>query len=403
MSADAIARMRADFPGTERSVYLDVAARGLVSRGVRAATDDYLDRRMFEGADKAWMFERAEGARAAFAGLIGASADEVALTRNVSDGINAFANAIDWRAGDNVVLCESLEHPANVFPWRNLARRRGVEIRSVAPADGRVPPEGLAVAVDGRTRVVAVSRVSFAPGFAFPVGALSAVCREKGALLLVDGAQSEGILATDVDALGIDALATSTQKGLLALYGAGFLYVRRAVAERLSPVYLSRAGVAADGAHEASSGDPAAFAYAGGARRFDVGNHNFLAAVAVERSIAELRTVGSAAVEAHALRLAGRLADGLDALGLPVYGGPGPRTSHIVAVGSALSDEHDRVSDAALVALHDFLVTNGVRLTIRRGMLRFSFHVYNDESDVDAVLSLAGDFLRKAVPARARA
>ncbi|MGI9411914.1 MAG: aminotransferase class V-fold PLP-dependent enzyme [Hyphomicrobiaceae bacterium] len=392
---DAFAAFREMFPGTAELTYLDVAARGLISRPVRQAVDDYLDVRMQGRADKAWMFEQAEGARAGFARLINAEADEIALIKNVSEGINAVACAVDWRPGDNVVLCESLEHPANIFPWRNVAHRSNLTIKSVVADDGRIDIARIADAIDGRTRVVAIASVSFAPGFRAPLAELGSLCRERGVLLVVDGAQSEGILTTDVEAMKIDALATSSQKGLLALYGGGFLYVRRAVAEALSPGYLSRAGVALASGHEASTGDPEGYQLAPSARRFDVGNHNFLAAIALEQSLGDLAALEIANVEVHCVGLARQLAVNLRELGLPILGDPVALPSHIVAVGRALSDSHDTSDDTALIALHDFLMANSVRLTIRRGILRFSFHAYNALEDVERVSDLARIWLRR--------
>lgn len=390
VSHDPIASLRAQFPGTSRSTYVDVAARGLISYPVREAIDGFLDQRMYEGADKAWMFAQVEATRSAYAALIGAEADEIALTKNVSEGINAIATALPWVEGDNVVICETLEHPANVFPWHNLARQRGISLKHVEAAAGKIPLERVLEAIDDRTRVVTVSSISFSPGFQFPIGKLGEHCRERGVLLIVDAAQSIGILDTDVKAMRVDALATSTQKGLLSLYGGGFLYVRRELAETLSPVYLSRPGVRVASGHEASMGDIASFDFAEAARRFDVGNHNFLAAIAVGRAIEMLQSIGMKNVETHACGLARRLAEGLAEAGLPIFGDPSDaERSHIVSVGRALSDEHDMTDDEDMVALHGWLAESGVRFTIRRGMLRFSLHVYNNTDDVDRVISLA--------------
>src|SRR6185437_15753906 len=241
------------FPGASNCIYMDVAARGLISLPVREAIDAYLDQRMLGSADKSWMFEEVEKTRACFAGILGAGIDEIAFSKNVSDAINAFASSLPWADGDNVVICEALEHPANVFPWYNLKKVSGIKLKIVEPEDGRIPLDRIIGAIDERTRVVTVSSVSFSPGVRFPVGELGAYCREHGVCLLVDAAQSTGLLDVNVRALHIDALATSTQKGLLGLYGAGFLYVRRQLADELSPRYLSRAGVAIESSHEAAS------------------------------------------------------------------------------------------------------------------------------------------------------
>ena len=390
LRAKKYTKLRSLFPGAVHSIYMDVAARGLISLPVRAAIDAYLNQRMLEGADKAWMFEEAERTRARFASMIGAQSDEISLSKNVSDAINAFASSIPWVEGDNVVLCEALEHPANVFPWYNLKRLSGIELKIVTPQDGRIPLDRILETIDKRTRLVTVSSVSFSPGARFPVGELGDFCRKKGVYLIVDAAQSIGILETNVRALNIDALATSTQKGLLGLYGAGFLYVRQQLAETLWPRYLSRSGVAAESDHhEAASGDTSRLELARGARRFDVGNHNFLAAVAVGRSLQDLLEIGVEDVESWVCALARRLAVGLQEAGLPVYGREPDSDSHIVAVGTALTSDHDTTTDRAMLEFYSYLVRNKVKLTIRRGMLRMSLHAYNNQADVDAVVAMA--------------
>lgn len=397
INLDPFVAFRASFPGLRRYIYVDVAARGIISASVRSEIEAYLDQRM-EGADKDWMFQEVERTRSDFARFINADDSELAFTRNVSDGINAFAAAVSWKAGDNVVLCEALEHPANVYPWYNLKKLHSVDVKVVTPVNGSLSLERIAEAIDNRTRVVTISSVSFAPGARFfQVAELGSLCRARGIFLVVDAAQSVGILNTDAKAMNVDVLAVSTQKGLLGLYGSGFLYVRRELADGLWPRYLSRPAILAESAHEAASGDPNKLRLVSGTRRFDVGNHNFLAAVAVRRSIGMLSDLGGANIEKRACALAVRLARGLTELGLPVYGySQNPKSfSHIVAVGNAITADHDTTKDAPLLALHAHLVANGVKLTIRRGLLRFSFHAYNDETDVDRIVELASAWNRK--------
>jgi selenocysteine lyase/cysteine desulfurase len=279
------ARIRDRFPGTKTGPYLDVSARGLLFDGARAALDAYLDQNAAGTLDKSAMFAGVEKTRGLFASLVRAEPDEIAFTRNVTDGIATFGASLPWQPGDNVVVCELIEHPANIFPWYGLSRRLGITVKSVSPKNGHIPLDGILAEIDKLTRVVAVSSVSFAPGFRFPVAELGAECRRRGVLLIVDGAQSIGVIDTDVKALNIDALAVSTQKGLMGLYGMGFLYVRKEVAETLDPIFLSRFGIDLGGQHEASAGDAASYKLAKGAKRFDVGNYNYPAILAVGSSI----------------------------------------------------------------------------------------------------------------------
>jgi selenocysteine lyase/cysteine desulfurase len=227
------------------------------------------------------------------------------------------------------------------------------------------------------------------------VAKLGKTCRGRDVLLLVDAAQSAGVLHTDVKESLIDALAVSTQKGLLGLYGMGFLYCRREWAERLKPAYLARFGVdLGEGAHEASMGNDD-YRLAQGARRFDLGNYNFSAAAAAETSINELLALGTANIEAYVVGLARALAQGFLDLGLPVSGGaPGPHLAHIITVGT-MSADHYGTGDELYNRLYAHLEANGVKLSIRRGMLRFSLHLYNNADDVAKVLELTRQFLKK--------
>jgi cysteine desulfurase / selenocysteine lyase len=388
------ARVRERFPGAKMGPYLDVSARGLLHDGARAALDAYLDQNAAGSLDKGALFAGVEKTRELFASLVHAKPEEIAFTRNVTDGIATFGASLPWRPGDNVVVCESLEHPANIFPWYGLSRRLGITVKNVPQDNGHIPLEGILAKIDDVTRVVAVSAVSFAPGFRFPVADLAAECRRRGVLLIVDGAQSVGVIDTDVKALNIDALAVSTQKGLMGLYGMGFLYVRKEVSETLDPIFLSRFGVDLAG-HEASAGDAASYQLAKGTKRFDVGNYNYPAILAVGPSIELLLGLGSKGVDAFVCGLARDFANAMLDAGLPVFGGrPGPLNSHIVTVGKSLGSDHDSAADKETSDLYAFLTANGVRLGIRRDLLRFSFHIYNNQADIQRVIDLVRQWTR---------
>ncbi|HEX9463589.1 MAG TPA: aminotransferase class V-fold PLP-dependent enzyme [Alphaproteobacteria bacterium] len=389
------ARIRDRFPGAKTGPYLDVSARGLLYDGARAAIDAYLDHNAAGSLDKSALFAGVEKTRGLFASLIRAEPDEIAFTRNVTDSIATFGASLPWRPGDNVVVCESLEHPANVFPWYGLGRRLGITVKNVPQKNGHIPLDGILAEIDDATRVVAVSAVSFAPGFRFPVAELGAECRRRGVLLIVDGAQSVGAIDTDVKALKVDALAASTQKYLMGLYGMGFLYVRKELAETLDPIFLSRFGVDLGGQHEASAGDAASYKLAKGARRFDVGNYNYPAIHAVGASLELLLDLGSNEVEAFVCGLARDFANRMLDAGLAVFGGrPGPLASHIVTAGKSLGSDHDSAADKDMSDLYAFLTAHGVRLGIRRDLLRFSFHIYNNQDDIDRVLDLVGQWTK---------
>ena len=386
--------VRVLFPGAHEQVYLNIAAKGLVPTSVRDVVAAYMEEQVSGTSDKDLLRRQVDETRESFATMIGADADEVAITKNVSEGLNLFAASLEWRDGDNVVVCPELEHPNNIYLWYNLGRRYGVEVRSIPSVDGVMPTEAMAAAMDERTRVVTFPTVSFAPGFRTETSALAAAAREKGALTLADGAQSIGALATDVHALGFDALAVAAQKCLMSLYGFGFLYVRREVAATLVPNHVARYGIALD-AHETAYAE-GPLDYQPGARRFDLGNYNYLGMAATREALSLIRGLGVQRIEAHVGRLTARLASGLLEIGLPVVGGPpGPHLAHIVSVGRVGGGRHYTADDPEINDLHGHLVAERIVFSLRSGVLRFSVGVYNDDDDIDRVLEAASAWRSK--------
>ncbi len=382
------------FPGVRDQVYLNVSLNGLMPIPSRDAVMAHLEKRVMGGAVKEELHAQAERVRALVAGLIGADPVEVAITKNVSEGLNIFASGLDWKPGDNVVLCPELEHPNNVFLWYHLRETKGVEVREVLPEDGNIPVGRMIEAMDDQTRVATVSHVTFSPGFITDVQALTSEARARGVLTLIDSAQSAGSIRTDVRELGVDAISIGTQKNLLAFYGLGFLYIRRDLAETLNPVFVARYGMdLGPDAHETAIG-PGTLDFKPGALRFELSNYNYMGLAAVEPSLELINSVGVDQIEPHVRGLAARLATGMVSLGLSVAGGePGPHLAHIVAVGESGGGRHYSADDPAMNELFHHLINNGVNISIRRGILRMSIGLYNNEADIDRVVELSRDWL----------
>jgi cysteine desulfurase/selenocysteine lyase len=378
-----------EFPATQRCIYLDVANQGLISRTTKASCETHLLNRMYGKNDEAEMLQLVERTRVRFAKFIGADRDEIAITKNASEGINIIANAIDWRAGDNVVVCPKLEHANNVLPWLRVKESKGAELRAVEPDQGHIPADAMVRAIDSRTRVVALSTVTMIPGFRTNLAPIVHACKKFGAFLIADATQSAGILHTDVAQLGLDGLAVSTVKGLMGFYGLGFLYCRMSWAERFMPAYVARFSV--------DLGDAPApapilngFRLRRGAPRFDIGHYNFPGVAAAYSSLGQLLEIGTVVIEANVRRLAARLASGLLELGLPVCGGsPGTHTGSIVAVGDVRSLNNGIDADERIESLYNYLMQHNVIVSVRRGFLRFSLHHYCSDENIDRVISLA--------------
>src|SRR5437868_3783462 len=142
------AAVRSQFPGATSSIYFDTASRGLAPAAAKVAIDEQIDLHVMGTIEKTRMFETIERVRNRYAGLIRAEPDEIAFTKNVSEGLNMAACALPWRSGDNVVLCPELEHPSNIYPWLHLKNRAGIEVRAVRSRGGHMPVDDMIAAIN---------------------------------------------------------------------------------------------------------------------------------------------------------------------------------------------------------------------------------------------------------------
>src|SRR5206468_1984134 len=184
-------------------------------------------------------FATLERSRELIARLIHADVTEIGLAVNTSFGINLAAFSLPLGAGD-VVLTPDGEFPANVYPWMQLARARGVIYRRIPTRDGAVDEHALRREIeDPAVRAVSLSWVGFASGYTVDLEAIGRACRARGAFFIVDAIQGLGPLTLDVRACHIDILACGAQKWLLSPWGTGFVYVRRDLIAELEPNVVS--------------------------------------------------------------------------------------------------------------------------------------------------------------------
>lgn len=380
---------RRRFPAANRHAYLNVGSRGIISDASKAAADRMIEGHWLSDMPKAERKPMQTGCREKFARLVHAKgAREIAILKNVSEGLNHVATSLAWEAGDNVVLTPELEHGNNIYAWMAL-RARGVEVREVPHRHGHIDADAMAQAIDDRTRLVTAASVSFTPCFRTDLARIGTAARAHDAFFLVDAVQSCGILDLNVDEVQADAVATSTSKGLLGLMGLGFLYVREEWLDRLQPAFVARHSVKTTG-HE-SEYEGADFDYASDATRFEIGNYNWTGIAVSDVALGELLDAGVPNIERHALGLADALRDGFDTLGFNVSRTDDPlRRSHLVTIGEMGEGDTYTTGDARLNRVARALEEAGVRFSVRRGMLRFGFHLYNDATDVDLVLDISG-------------
>ena len=309
-------------------------------------------------------------ARESLGRLVNAAPDDLALTQSTTHGMNLGAFALDWEAGDEVVSSRS-EHPGCLVPLHALEKRYGVRLKLVEPP---ITTEKIERAMTPRTRLVAISHVDWTTGEVLPLEEISQLARDRGALTLVDGAQSVGSVPVDVPTTGVDMYAFTGHKWVLGPEGMGAFYVRPGLeAESTS---LGFASLSDPTAFEAEGGYEEYFHE--GARRFEASTMSpalaagFAAAV---DAVYERGSEGFAEIRHRADLLIGLLKD------MPRITLRSPRPAHSGLVSFEISGVAPRETAEKLLA-QEFVVRF---IPEPYPYVRASTHLFNTEEELEAL------------------
>jgi selenocysteine lyase/cysteine desulfurase len=315
----------------------------------------------------------AETVRSRLARYVGAAPEEIAITRNTSEGNNLIAQGVKLKAGDQVLITAH-NHPSNTASWKLRASQAGASVVTAqVPIYARTAQElydSLARHVTSRTRVIALSHFTNITGLLYPVRELAALARKGGAWLHADGAQTFGWANLNLSALGADSFTGSMHKWPMGPLENGLLYIRKERLEEVTPAILSV---------DYWSDKP------GAARKFEViGQRDDPKLRALEKSLDFLENLGAAAIEARALEISSRLRNSLQSVpgaelrgsGEPVVSGPVIKVNF---KGKDLRRLYDQLWEKHKLAI-------AVTEEGEASGLRFSPHIYNTESEIDAVV-----------------
>ena len=354
--------LRQDFPGTKERVYLNAAAASITPRWVREALSRY-QLELEEGGDDHWdlWLAQTEVIRERVARFIGAQADEIAFVANTSDGMNLLADLV---SADGPVLSDEMEFPTVTLPFIH----RGAQMQFVPAIEGELRLEMFDEIHAPRATAIAVSHVQFSNGFRIDLEALGALKGRRR--LVVCASQSVGAFEIDVKAMQIDALACGGHKWLAAGYGAGFVYVSRELLKR-PPKGLGWRSVKDPFSFNNRAGIPVPTA-----RRYELGCPSFSGIFALGAAVSYLDGIGRDRIEARVLQVNTALTSALLHAGFEV-----------------LSPSGSGRSGQTLVAVDDprgtteFLRSRGILVTQKPEGLRVSTHFYNNEQDIEKLVS----------------
>lgn len=332
--------------------------------------------------------ENFENARSIVAEFIGAKSDEIVFTKSATESINLVAYALTEKIkpGDRIVVSE-MEHHANLIPWQQLAKRTGAELAwfEVTP-EGRLDLSKLETVITANTAIVAVTHQSNVLGTINPLEAIVKRAEAVGSLVLIDACQSVPHMAVDVQKLGVDFLAFSGHKAL-GPTGVGVLWGKNL--EALPPFLFGGSMIENVTMTDAT--------WAPAPKKFEAGVPNMAQAIGLGAALQYLTNVGLTSIHDHEMYLTKALLAGLaDIQGLNIFG-PKDLTDRGGTVSFTLDGIHPH-------DLGQFLDSKGV--AVRTGhhcawplarkfkiqaTTRASMYLYNDLSDIDAIVSGIND------------
>lgn len=325
-----------------------------------------------------------ENAREAVRKFIGAEkSNEIIFTRNTTESLNLVAYSYglsNVKKGDEIVV-SIMEHHSDLLPWQMVAKTCGAELKFIECAkDGSIDLEKVKELITSRTKIVAMTQVSNVLGREYPVKEIAKLAHEKGAVMVVDGAQSTPHMSVDVTDLDADFFAFSGHK-LLAPMGIGVLYGKEELLEKMPP-FLS-GGEMIDSVTRTSA------VYAELPHKFEAGTVNAAGAAGLKAAIDYIEKVGFDYIGEREVALTSRAIEKMK------------KIPHVNIIGSENADEHTGIVTFTIDNVHphdisEILAADGI--AVRAGhhcaqpllthlglnsTARVSFAFYNTEDEVD--------------------
>jgi cysteine desulfurase/selenocysteine lyase len=366
-----------EFPVARDKIFLAHAGVCPLPRRVAEAISECASRGTL-GDQEAFVLYRLDEARTLGARLLNCQPEEVALVGPTSLALSFVAAGLGFRKGDNILIYHD-DYPSNVYPWMALAER-GIEVRLLNTRGlGVIRPQDVMGQVDENTRLVALASCHFISGYRIDLQAIGKFLRERGILFCLDAIQTLGAFPTTVE--HVDFLAADAHKWLLGPCGAGLLYVRRELQEKLNPPIY--------GWHNVRCPNFVAqeqIIFRNGALKYEAGTHNLLGLVGLIAAMELVLEIGVESITAELLRKCAWLVPALQAKGFTVLNADAKTEN----AGSIISFYQ---AGRELTALHKKLTDAGVVASLRadrkgQNYIRLSPHFYNTDAELQRALEL---------------
>ena len=373
-----VQRIRQQMPATTVHIYLNAGTFGPLPICVVQSMQERLQAEWRDGriGEAGLESKRAilNDTRESIARLLNADVQEVVLTHSTGEGMNIVSYGFNWREDDEVITTNH-EHLNALGPLYQIRDRYGVDIRFVdlGPQAERPVLQAIAELVTPRTRLIAISHITWTTGAALDINAVGGMGRERGIPVLIDGAQAAGVIPIDVKALAIDFYAIPMQKWLCGPDATGALYLRKEAQDYITPTYVGYASTK----HE----EGVEWELVNDARRFEPPGREPAAWIGVRAGLNWLeQTVGYQWIFEHISSLSTYTYNALNTLPGVTMLTPRPGKSGLVSflfAGHDVKEVVKQLREQHNIYIRDIPSTKS---------LRISTGFYNTEEEIDKVI-----------------
>lgn len=367
------------FPLTKDYIYLNNGTMGPSPYPVIDAVHKGMLQEDQEGKYGGW-----EETTKKVAKFVGANDDEIALTHNVTDGINICCWGLPLKKGNEVILTTH-EHVGNAFPWLNRQKLDGIVIKTFTPASTADETlNRINALITKNTRVIAAPHIPCTQGQILPVREMCKLAKDKGIFSFVDGAHGPGMLMLDLHDMGCDMYASCTHKWVLGPKGTGFLYVRKDFQDTLQTYFV---GGGSDDAKWNMATTPVTMgSYAPSAHRYYGGTQASGLYRGVVAAIDFIETIGMQNIHNRIKSLGKYTQDKmLELNGKVELITPTEERSRCAVNGF-------RIKGVEYTKFNETCSLNKIRIrsVAENGLnsLRVSTHIYNNKQEIDALIDL---------------
>jgi len=375
--------LREQFPLTHERVYLNTGGLGASPYAVIDAVVSRMNE--LEKISETGHSEQVwSSIKQKIATLLGCDAEEIAYTRNATEGINIVCNGLPLKRGDEVITTTH-EHVGNAVPWLARQKRDGIVIKLFEPSTKSAQEnlDRIASLLSKRTRVISVPHATTTTGQVLPVKEIAALAKAKKLWFFIDGAQTAGMLNFNLHDIGCDAYATSGHKWMLGPKGTGLLYVRK---DMLDTIQALEVGAYSDKSHDLQTGE---LTLVPTAQRYEYGTVSTPIFVGLGAAIDFLMQIGMENVWARDAALSTAFLNGLQEIPNAEILSPLDQAERSAMIAF-------KMKNIEYLKLQSFLAEKYKLRT--RGVgeggvnaLRISWHVYNSFEEVNRVLEGVND------------